>query len=313
MRTSLVRRLAALGAFVCLEAIPGRPALSQAWIAGPGTGTVSLSYQVSKVRNHLLSGDLTGFRRPGTADGRWDLGRITGQSLYLNASYVPLENLQLQANMAYVGGTYKGTFPESAELDDGKFHGAFQDASLGASYMFYLAGFGLTPGISYSFPTHEYAHHGHVAPGRGLTSFTAQAFLGRSLDPWISGAFAQLSFAHSFVEDVDQLGLDSDRYGIDLGYSITPEIGIRSYFSYFEVKNGIDWYSTDFAGDWNFHDAAAASVVRRAGGSLSYQFDASKGVSLDIGGTVSGVNTHDGIYYTLGTSWRFVGPSFGER
>jgi hypothetical protein len=214
-----------------------------------------------------------------------------------------------------VGGSYSGPIPESTELDDGRFHGSLQDATFGASYMIPWAGFALTPGVAYSFPTRNYEHHGHVAPGRGLDALTALVSLGRSFDAWIPGAFAQLSFSHAFVEDVDPYGLDSDRYAIDLGYLITPVLGLRGYFSYYQVKDGLDWYSSDFTvpGAWHYHDAAAATLARRAGGSLSYQFDATKGVFLDIGATVSGTNTHDGLYYTIGTNWSFVGPSFGPR
>jgi len=287
-------------------------AYAQGWAGAPGSGSVSLSYQYTKVDYHLFAGDLTGFG--GDAKGRLDLGDIVGQSAFVSGSYVVWPNLSVNASIAYVGAKYMGENPESAGLDNGKFHGDLQDASFGARYTAPLGTIALTPFASYSFPTHEYEHHGHVAVGRGNDVFTLGATASRALAPWVPGAYLALSYGHDFVKDISIWGLDGDRYGLDVGFSVLPELSARGYFSYYQIKDGVDWYNDDFrvnqAG--HFHDAAAATLQRRAGGAVYYRLRSDKTLYLDIGGVLSGFNTHDGVSYTLGTSWDFMGP-FGRR
>jgi hypothetical protein len=301
---------AAVGALLA-AALNAAPALGQAWTTAAGTGTVALSYQVMKVDYHLFGGDMSPVG--GDSNGRLDMGDITGQSVTASASYGVWKNLQLSGSLAYVGATYQGLAAESVTLDDGSFHGSFQDASFGASFMIPWRGFAITPGMAYSFPTNNYDHHGHTAPGKGNKVFQSSVALGRGLGPWLPNAFMQAAYTHSFVEDIQEWGLDGDGYTAELGYVITPKLITRGYFSYFEVKDGIDWYWWDpNPNTWHFHDAGAAVLTRRAGGAISYQFDGTKGIYLDIGGILSGENTHDGVYYTLGSTWSFLGPSFGR-
>jgi hypothetical protein len=281
------------------------------WVAGPGTGSVSLNYQYTKVDYHLFGGDMSG--SGGDAAGRLDMGQIAGQSLFLHATYVVLPNLSLNGSLAYVGGTYTGDAPESPVLDDGNFHGQMQDAAFGARYSLALGSFALSPFVGFSFPTHEYEHHGHVASGKGNNIFTAGASLSRSFYPIIPGGYTTISYSHDFVADVENWGLDGDRYGFDLGYFITPALSTRGYFSYYQVKDGIDWYDDTFNPTvWHYHDAAAATLQRRIGGAIYWQFNSDKTVFVDIGGLLSGENTHDGISYTFGTTWFFMAP-IGRR
>lgn len=307
-QTCIRRQMRLAGLTLAGIALAGS-ASAQAWVAEPGTGTVALSYQYTDVRKHLFSGDVTLYG--GTSDGKLDLGRVKGQSVDLDLGYSPYRNLQLTAGLAYVGGTYNGTAPESAELDDGKFHGSLQDASLGLSYMIPWNGFAVTPSLAYTFPASDYDHHGHAAAGRQLTSLGAGLMIGHDLGPWVPGGFTQASYTRFFVEDIEAWGLDAHRIGLDVGWSLTPALGIRGYFSYYEVSDGIDWYVADFSAPAveHNHDAAAASLVRRAGGALSFQFDATKGIFVDFGAVLSGVNTHDALSFTIGTTWSFIGPS----
>jgi uncharacterized protein YneR len=71
----------------------------------------------------------------------------------------------------------------------------------------------------------------------------------------------------------------------------------------------VDWYYDDFTSDVEMHhDQAAQTIFHRVGGSAAYQLNASTGVFMDVGAIVSGKNTHDGISYTFGTTWNFLGP-----
>lgn len=293
---------------LALLALAAAKSHAQGWTSAPGTGSISLGYQVTDVRNHLLGST---YNPRGFNVGRSrDLGQILGQSMNLSASYVLIPNLSLSSSVAWVGARYDGLRAESAILDDGKFHGTFQDASIGAAYTVSAAGLALTPSLSMTFPTHAYEHHGHAAPGSHNTSIGAGLSAGRSLDPWITNAFLAVSYAHGFVNNVHDWGLDGNRYGLSVGYFLLPQLNVRGYFSYFEVQDGIDWSSDDSSAELfdNFHDTAAKTLVRRAGGALNYQLGPSHSVFVDIGGVVSGKNTHDGVSWSTGTSWNFLSP-----
>jgi hypothetical protein len=123
-------------------------------------------------------------------------------------------------------------------------------------------------------------------------------------------AYLQAAYSYGVVQDVGSWGVDNDRYEVAAGYYLLPQLNVRGYFNYFEVRDGLDWLTDDLNDPeaWHFHDAAAARLVRRAGGAVRYQFDASKGVFVDIGGVLSGRNTHDGVSATIGTTWSFLSP-----
>lgn len=302
----LFRGVVTSAAACALFAASSAPAHAQAWVPEPGTGSVSLDYQVTQVKYHLFAGDMTAFGGDGV---RLDMGKIGAQSEQLVLDYGVMRNLGFSASIASVGAKYRGNLPEGA-LDDGKFHGTLQDASLGARYMVPWQGFAITPTLALAFPTHEYEHHGHVAVGKGNKSFNAGIAVGRTLTPWAPNVWLQGGYTRDFVQDVQQWGLDVNAFSSTVGWFVLPQLSVSGYFTYLGTEDGIDWYSDDFTApgvDHN-HDRAAKTLARRAGGTLGYQRNASMGLFVNIGGIVSGANTHDGISYTVGTNWSFVSP-----
>jgi hypothetical protein len=302
----LLRRAAAFAAVYALCAVLAAPAHAQAWVPEPGTGTLTLDYQFTHVKNHVFSVDMAAYGGNGP---RVDMGKIDGQSGQFNVDYGVLRNLGFSASVAYVAARYRGTDPESM-MDDGSFHGTLQDYALDVRYMVPWQGFAITPSLGYAAPTHAYDLHGHVASGRGNSSFNAGVAVARTLAPWVPGAWLQGGYTHEFVKNVQQWGLDVNSYSGTLGFLVLPQLSASGYFTYSAAEDGIDWYWDDFSlpGVEQNHDRAAKFLIRRAGGTLSYQLRASNGVFVDVGGMVSGANTHDGISYTVGTNWNFVGP-----
>ena len=287
------------------------PARSQAWVPGPGATTFALNYQYSSISRHLFSQDVTAFF-PGEGNAA-EVGTIKGQTVQLGVEWVPVRNLGITANAAYSGAAYDGPMPESV-LDDGQFHGSFQDASLNLRYAMSWGGFAVTPTLGTGFPLANYDHHGHVAVGRDLSSVQAGVLLGRSLAPRLPSVWLQAGYTHAFVEDVEQWSLDSDSYSVAAGWNMVAPLTVTGYFTYFENEDGIDWYWEDFTapGVEHNHDRAAHTLLRRVGGSLNYRLDGTKGLFLDVGGVISGANSHDGVNYTLGTYWSLLGPSWGR-
>jgi hypothetical protein len=305
--TIAFRRGLALAATVALCGGMAGGAHAQAWVPAAGTATTTLDYQKTMVNYHLFGNDMTAFG--GDADGRADLGKIRGQSIQLGIDYGIARNLAFSASVAYVGATYHGTFPED-EMDDVTFNGTLQDASLGLRYMVPWQGFAITPNVSFSFPTHEYSHHGHTAVGKGNTALSAGLAIGRTLDPVASNVWLQATYAHQFVKDVEEWGLDANEVTGSAGWFPMSRLAVSGYYTYHSTTDGIDWFYSDFTEQVEeHHDQAAQTKFHRAGGTLGYQLNATTGMFLDVGTILSGRNTHDGVSYTFGTTWSFLGPS----
>jgi hypothetical protein len=307
MTGSMLGRALAFAAAVAICVASARPANAQAWVPARGTGVTTLDYQMTKVNYHLFSQDMSAYG--GTGNGV-DLGKIDGQSIQLGLDYGIARNLGFSASIAYVGATYQGDQPEDI-MDDATFNGTLQDASFGVRYMVPWKGFAISPNLGFGFPTHDYATHGHTAVGKGNSSFNIGIAAGRTLMPWASNVWLQGGYTHEFVEDVEQWGLDVNEFSASAGWFPRARLGVTGYFTYHDTNDGVDWYWSDFAapGVEENHDAAAKALYRRVGGAVSYQLNATTGLFVDIGGIVSGSNTHDGVSYNVGTSWSFLGPA----
>lgn len=283
------------------------PAMAQAWVPAVGAGNAMLDFQRTNVNKHLFSGDMAPYG--GDTSGRLDLGKINAQSVQVGVDYGVANNLAFSASVAYVGATYRGAFPEDM-LDDATFNGSLQDASLGFRYMLPWKGFAITPQASFAFPTHPYSRHGHTAVGKGNTSFNTGIAVGRTLSPFASNVWLQGGYTHEFVRDVEQWGLDANEFTGSAGWFPVSRLTVSAYYTYHNTEDGVDWLNDDFTADVEaHHDQAAKALYRRVGGTLGYQLNASTGLFIDIGGIVSGANTHNGVNYTVGTSWGFLGPA----
>lgn len=298
------RALAATAAGA-LIAFSFSPAGAQAWVPAARTGSVLLAYQNTDVKYHLFNGDMTSFG--GTADGKIDMGQVRGQAIQLGYDYGITSRLAFNGSVAYVGSTYDGALPED-EMDDNTFNGTFQDAVFGLRYMLPWKGIAITPLASYTFPTHSYPIHGHTAVGKGNNSFNAGISLGRTLDPLAQNVWLQAGYVHQFVQNVEEWGLDVNEYTASAGWFPKPRLSFGGYYIFHDTNDGVDWYYDDFTSDVEeHHDQAAQTIFHRVGGSVGYQLNASAGMFVDVGGIVSGKNTHDGVSYTVGTTWNFLG------
>lgn len=113
------------------------------------------------------------------------------------------------------------TPPDLRIVDDGDYHGGFQDFSAGVQYLA-LEGpaFSLSPFISYGVPTTDYPIYGSAIRGRGLN----ELHLGVSMEfiPYFSDWLFQADVGYAISEKV--LGVDLNYWWTHLsaGYYFTP-------------------------------------------------------------------------------------------
>jgi len=282
------------------------PGLARAqWVSPAGTTTVSLGYQYTKVFDHLFADDQ-----------RVYMGNIYGQTLLLGANYVVWRALSLSAGAAYVTSMYVGDFAEHPTVDDGQYHGDFQDLTLDLRYMVPWQGIAFTPFVGSTIPLGDYNTMGHTSVGMGLSALTTGIAIGRSLDPFLPSAFLGASYNYSFVENHREHTLDSRGLGFNAGYLVGSSATVGASLNYSEKVDGIDWASGSGShSDHDFmlnHDAMAKVKSMMAGGYVSFGITHQMSLTVSYSGVLYGENTHNAHSVTITPSWRFQAPYFGS-
>ena len=136
------------------------PALAQnadAWVPAKGHGTMSIAYQHLFVRYHTF------------ADGTKDVpGTIRNRDLFFDFDYGVTDRLALTVGAAYKSDKYEfrkgshdpGTLDDDHGqqfIDDGRYHGSWQDWSIALRYQWLDKPFLVTPFIAYGRPLRDYS------------------------------------------------------------------------------------------------------------------------------------------------------------
>jgi hypothetical protein len=229
-RPAARRRISRAGIALFLIASSG---LAQAWLAPKGEASLGVAYQNVYTRDHLFS---EGERR--------DRGHIRLNTVVVGLTYSFTDRLAAGASLPYVVGRYQGpnsnNVPGYEIVDDGSYHGNFTDLRLDLRYNILQQPAMVTPFVSAIVPTQDYPTFGQSAPSSGLEQFLVGFSAGRRLDPILEAGFAQLRYSYAFVEEV--LGISHDRSNADLeiGYFLTPSLGISVTGSYQKTHGGLD-------------------------------------------------------------------------
>ena len=165
--------------FVVLILIPASALAQGAWLPGEGRASFAISYQWLNASNHIFSSAVEGSELSPIEEwlgfdfpSKVDPGSGTSQSMavVLDADIGITDRLAVFGGLAFIAPRYLGAFPyPTVPGDDGKFHGTFQDARIGARFAAVDDGsWMVTPFAAVVFPTHDYPVLGHSAPGVGL-------------------------------------------------------------------------------------------------------------------------------------------------
>lgn len=244
-------------------------------------GTVHLGFQSWHTRGSL---DGSGEDQAARANLETD-----SNSLMLGIDYRLGDRWTLHASIPFVskravndGGGHNPArlqqpHPESNFLDDGAYHGTWQDWELGISYQAWLAGFDVRPRLSLRQPSHDYAFFGSAAPGQRLRSvllgFDASRRLGRSNFHYSFG------YSYEWVEQVLDLHPNRQHFRLSGRYDFSPEWSAR-LDAVRRKGHGLD--------------PSVFPPEARAGTELWYQHDR--------------MLRHDYTIATIGVSWRFAEP-----
>jgi hypothetical protein len=258
---------------------------AQAWVPDRGDGSVSLTYQNYDVAGHF---DVLGREN--------NNGGTRSHVLATEVDYGLTDTLGLTVSLPFIASKYTGppsyfvgpheTHP--GPLDDGKYHGAFQDVRVEVRRLFWAGPVPIAPFVGASFPTHKYETVGEAVPGRYRRDFQIGASTGFDLDRILTGSYVQGRYSFAAAERVNNFPFTRSNIDVEGGYTVMSGVVVRALMNRQIRHQGpsLDALSAD----WEHHDRFIAPSYLNLGGGVSLSVAALTDVYALWVTTVSGNN-----------------------
>jgi hypothetical protein len=232
-----------------LQALFATAGHCQAWVSPKGSGAISISY-INNLDNRDYFGHGENFiffpPNPLAPNGLKlnNFGELRTQGVYFDFAYSFTDKLGLTVSIPFLAPKY--TVPPgvtnaffaqhhladgSIPLDDGHYHGSFQDFAFRVRYNVAAHPFRITPFVQYNQPSHDYPIYSHAIVGRDVKSIAFGSYIGSTLGGFLSNAYAQGNYALAFDEKVLNASRRRSLLEGEFGYFITPEFRTFTIFS----------------------------------------------------------------------------------
>ena len=278
---------------------------AQAWLPAKNHGSITLTYRQAS------STELT------DSEGHHEeFGEVITRALFLNVDYGLTDRLAISAALPFTSNRYTGSDPHDPRvdlpfandqrfLDDGRFHGAWSDWSVGLRYQWLRKPFLVTPFIGYSHPTHNYTFFAHAAPGGDQWSWQAGVQVGDWLPPPAQQFFWQAGYTYSYMQALSHRRVNHGTLSLGVGYAAARydlHVRIEHQNSFGPALNlPEDFFNSD--GSLNldnlyYHDQLAAARYTKAMIGIDYRIGRHYQLSLSLGRTLNGADVHIWDYET---------------
>jgi hypothetical protein len=255
-----------------------------------GHGTVSIGYQNTYINGMFLP-------VPG---GKAPIGTIRVQSMSFDLDYFVADRWSVHLGIPFIASRYRGSaphcirtdpapcqgavvplqpHPESKFLDDGSYHGTWQDWHLGLAHHANVNDYLLTPSISLQVPSHRYTFFGQSAPGQGLWKVELAMEVAHQLD--MSNLYYRVRVGHVFAEKTLGQSIDHDKLDLELGYFLNDTWTVKAFAVGKKGKGYPGAYdrTTEL---WYHHDQRAKHNYASLGGGFDYHVDDKYTVSATV-------------------------------
>jgi hypothetical protein len=286
---------------------------AQAWLPPAGEAFISISYGNAFVTRHYIGTPTD----PGDSVAT-DRGHVRSQKVGADLGYAITDRFLVVAGLPYVYAKwypFEGLGrPHDSRVDNNDYHGTFQDYRFGAFYQVLREPLVLTPFVGAVIPSHDYKYFAHSAVGRNLHEYLFGVDFGSRIDRILPGSYIEGRYSYAFVERVLDTHHDRSDGVLEVGYFLTPSLGVRLMTSGFYTHGGLVFKQpADFGTPLDasnpiylHHDQIGHDSALSVGGGLSYALTG----SVDVYGTylrqVAGHGGHridHGINF--GVSWGF--------
>jgi hypothetical protein len=201
----------------------------------PRRGRITIGYQVQHTRGQITDvGTLAG---PNTTTDTHALKlaldyRLTPRwELHFSLPYLRkrTDSKPLGANGLPQGAHTLDLLPPGREyvefIDDGRYHGNWQDVTLGASYYTQWRGFQVEPRINLVFPSNNYPFYGNAATGERTKRLRMGIEVSRRIG--LSEAWYSVGYDFELRENLLDLGHNKHYLSGSLGYDFAHGVSAR--------------------------------------------------------------------------------------
>ena len=279
-------------------------AAGQAGTPLSGVGAVTFAWQWINNTGHILGNGM--FPPVGPQ------GQSVTTSVLAEIDYGVTERLAATVSVPFVFAKYTGhNVPFSRlELDECRcWHQSFQDFSIAVRYRFGDVFWGLTPQVRVVIPSHDYPYQGEAVVGPNLN----QVLLGISgfwrLAP-VPKVTIQAGYTFALTEKVTQ-DLRANRSNVfaSIGYPLTDSLYVHGGALYQRTHDGFTAGEVFFSPPGSDQRTQGDRLLKMRYwhliGGLSYSVGSAADLFFSVRPYVWGRDTHDGIAYTVGSTWYF--------
>jgi hypothetical protein len=163
-------------------------------------------------------------------------GQVRFYSLQLNLAYFVANHWDIHLGIPYISAQYTGQYthpllpcpPNCApvEIDNGHYHGYWQDWDAGVRYHADIDGYEVAPALDVYVPSNNYPYYGSASIGQR----TRRVGLGFEVSHQFELTNVYYVVHEQYVFDQHVLGINNnyDSFGLDLGYFFTPALSLRA-------------------------------------------------------------------------------------
>jgi hypothetical protein len=297
-----------------LLASSSRPARAQAWLPAQGEGAVSFVYQDMLDKYHQFP-----------KIGKVDSGPTTSRSTLIDVTYGLTDKVAISFAIPWVSAKYVGPSPHpladlsgsvpvfygKQPLDDGTYHGTWQDARFDVRYNLTKKGLVLTPFVGTAAPTHNYTTLAHAAPGQRLKQLQFGLTGAKMLDRVVPGLFIQGSYAYAISQKVIDISHNRSNANLEVGYFVSPKLRVMALGAGQVTHGGIDMVANPRVNlpplQFLNHDRITRINFLNLGGGAAYSLTEKIDVFASMVRTVAARNGHlidHGL--NTGVTWSFT-------
>ncbi len=215
-----------------------------------------------------------------TSVGDFDIGVVDTQVFLLSGVFAINERWTVFGSLPYVRKRHKGAGvhdpnvdfvafqpPDLRVVDDGEYHGDWQDIYVGTQYRAIDGPFSLSPFIGFGAPVSNYPIYGNAILGRH--AWEAPVGVSMEFTPYFSDWYFQADVAYVFSEEVLGVNLDYWHWYASASYFITPRFAPRVFLTRRDARNALTWpedYTEDLdTEEWFHHDRTLKHSYLNAG------------------------------------------------
>lgn len=287
-----------LGVVIALLLLPASAA-AQAFTPPPRVGSVTVAWQWVDNTGHIFS-DGTLFPR----------GQSVTTSLMAEVDFGVTERFAATASVPFVFARYTGELPARSGLERDScrcWNESFQDLSVAGRYRFGDEFWAVTPQVRYIHPTHNYEYLGEAVVGPNLR----QLLLGISgawrLAPVLPKASIQAGYTFALVETVEDIRPNRSNLTTSFGYALTRSLYVHGGALFQKTHGGLTVLDL-IVGAPPDQAAQADRLLKmrywHLTGGVSYSTRFAD-LYFAVEPYIWGRDTHDGIAYTVGSTWYF--------